>query len=77
MKIIDIALLVAVCEAKNRRPVYKSISVKPFDTSVMEEREVNDRHYNNVKGEHHPLVKAPKSANYQCIFQDDQNEWCV
>lgn len=32
MKIIDIALLAAVCDAKNRRPVYKSIADKPFDS---------------------------------------------
>ena len=32
MKIIDIALLAAVCEAKNKRPVYRSISNRPFDS---------------------------------------------
>lgn len=32
MKIIDIALLAAVCDAKNRRPVYRSIANKPFDS---------------------------------------------
>lgn len=59
MKIINIALLVAICEAKNRRPIYKALNNKPFDSSVMDEGLVNDRHYNNVKGEHHPNVKAP------------------
>jgi hypothetical protein len=68
MKIIDIALLAAVCEAKNKRPVYKSIANRPFDSSIMKERSVNERHYNNIKGERHPVVTAPQSANYQCIF---------
>jgi hypothetical protein len=44
MKIIDIALLAAVCEAKNRRPVYKSIANRPFDSSVMDEQKMNERH---------------------------------
>jgi len=64
MKIIDIALLAAVCEAKNRRPVYKSIADRPFDNSVMAEKQMNARHYDNVEGEHHPLVTAPSSAAY-------------
>lgn len=59
MKIIDIALLLAVCEAKNKRPVYRSISNRPFDSSVAEERLINERHKNNVKGESHALVQAP------------------
>ena len=64
MKIINIALLAAICEAKNKRPIYKAVANRPFDSSVMEERLVNDRHYNNVKGDHHPTVMAPTSANY-------------
>ena len=59
MKIIDIALLAAVCEAKNKRPVYKSIANRPFDSSVMEEQNMNARHYNNIKGDRHPVVTAP------------------
>lgn len=23
-----------------------------------------------------PIVEAPTGASYECIFQDDQNEWC-
>ena len=44
MKIIDIALLAAVCEAKNRRPIYRSIANKPLDSSVVADTLVNRRH---------------------------------
>lgn len=51
MKIINIALLVAATEAKNRRPVYRSIAKRPFDSTVLAEKLVNDRHNKNIKGE--------------------------
>ena len=52
MKISLIALLAAGTYAKNKRPIYRTISNRPFDESVMKEQQINERHYNNEKGVH-------------------------
>ena len=61
--------------SNGKRPVFHPIPDKPTDEEVVAQDLIQRAHAEHTVGS--PIVQAPTTAEYQCIFQDDQNEWCI
>ena len=74
--LLAILMVISIVQAKNgtKRPVFHPIGDRPTDAEIVRQSLINTAHAEHKVDS--PIVEAPKDAQYECIFQDDQNEWC-